>query len=1412
MANTDILSDENTQPSDDARRSVPRRVAKWLAILVIGIVALIAFLLVALNTGPGKRFIVEQIVNYKMENGVSIDIGRLRGSIYGEMFIDDLKVSDHKGVFLTSPELRMNWKPFALLSNYVNIRELGAAKVRLMRLPDLLPTEKDPNAPFLPEIDIDIGKLDIGEMIIDPPVTGQKHVATLSGRVHIANRRAQVFADAATLSRPGIAGGDTLKLALDAVPDDNVLSLNARVKGPTGGLIATMAGLTQPIDMSLKGAGDWKAWNGKLLASLGTDKLADVALTARNGTFGIKGSSAPGLMFEGPTQQLLSPALAIDATIAFNDQLADSRIRLASDALRVAADGKIDFAKSSFDNMAVDLQILQPTAIAENLVGNGVNAVLKLDGAFSKPVVDYNLTAAMLGFGDTRLQRFAAQGVARIDTDRILIPVSARVARITGLNEAVGGLLTNVTLNGDIAIEGPRILSDNIVVRSDRLNAKAIVLADLDKGIYTGAVNGRVNDYRIESVGIFNLQTDIDLKAQANGGYALVGKVSARSSQLFNDGVRNFLGGNTLITSNVAYGSDGTARISNLRVGAPSFRLTGGNGSYTSNGGIRFSANAYSDQYGPLGVRASGTIAEPVAFVTAARPGVGIGLVNLEAAIRGGARGYNIQASGGTNYGPFDAKVLVESGGGPLAIDIDRLLFAGVNFDGRVVQTGAGPFAGKLNAAGQGISGTINLSNQNAFQRADFSARANGARIPGDYNIQVGRAIIDGNIVLFDTPQVIADAQLANVNYGDMSINAARAKVNYRGGSGTAKVLAEGYSGVPFRVAANAALTPQLWRVALDGRANSIDFKTNGAAQIVPLKNGYRLRPARIDFSKGSVRLAGTFADSIKVQSRLDKLDLSLVNTVIPGLGLNGSATGSLDFNQTNSNAFPSADARITVNNFTRTSLSAISKPVDISFVGRLLTDGGDARALIRRNGTVIGRMQASLSPLPPGRGSWVTRLLGAPLSGGIRYNGPADVLFSLAALKDQKLSGPIGVAADFSGQVQSPVLNGVIRANNLTYENEAFGTRLTNMKINGNFASDRLEIDQLTANAGNGTVSATGRIGFSAAQGFPMQINVKMDNARLARSDDLSATATGNLSVVNNAQGGLISGTIELPETRYKFSYPGGSEVAQLTGIRRKPPAGRQRVTGDRQPAAAAPVPSNWKLDLAVKADNRIFISGLGLESEWGTDLKIRGTTANPQIVGTVTAIRGNYSFSGRRFTLDEGLIRFVGGNAFNPEIDLSATADIDNVTAILNVTGSAQKPQIAFTSQPALPQDEIISRILFGSSVQNLSAIQAIQLASSLNSLRGGSGGLNPLGKLQSATGFDSINILGADKNTGRGTALAVGKYLTDDIYLQVITDSKGFTATQIEIALSRSLSILSQAGSFGETNVNLRYSKDY
>ncbi|NJM51022.1 MAG: translocation/assembly module TamB [Sphingomonadales bacterium] len=964
-------------------------------------------------------------------------------------------------------------------------------------------------------------------------------------------------------------------------------------------------------------------------------------------------------------------------------------------------------------------------------------------------------------------------------------------------------------LSGDLAYANNRILSDNLKIKSDRIDAGAVLVADLNSGLYTGALKGRVNDYRIETVGVFNIETDVDLKTKGKG-FALSGSVNARSTRIFNQGARDFLGGNSLISANISYGSDGVIRIASARAASPSFRLTQGRGNYSPTGGIDFTASGNSVQYGPLGLRLTGSVSAPVARIAAARPGFGVGMANILATVRGNGRGYDVTASGETSYGPFTANAAILAGSGPLTIDIARADFAGIGVSGRVSQTASGPFAGQLTGAGQGFDGSIALSSYQAKQRVVIDATGNNMRLSGPANLTAGRAIIAADIILYDQPQITADVQLADATINASRIALGRAKINYAAGRGAAQIYAEGRSGAPFRMAANADLSPDLWRIAAKGRVNGLNVTTASPLRIIPRRNGYEIMPSTINIADGKVQIAGKYGDAIDIESRLTAVNLAALNPMFPGLGIGGKATGSLDWYQASSRAFPQADARLQLDDFTRTSLASQSLPVDINVVGRLLPDGGNARMVIRRRGAAVGRVQIDLRPLAPGAGPWTERLLQAPLSGGIRYNGPADTIFSLAALPDQSLKGNVGMAADFSGRLSRPQISGIVRANDLVYENGAYGTRLTAMRVRGTFTNDRLQVTELTAKAGNGTVSGSGFVSLSSAQGFPVQLELDLDNARLARSDMIAAEASGKISVINNANSpAVIRGTLRLPETRYKIVRQGSAQVARLTGVRRKPALKGKRITGDPDPIDS--LPSKWQLDIALVSDNQLYVSGMGLESEWAADLKITGTTDDPRITGQVNLVRGTLGFAGRSFELQSGRINF-NGPATNPSIRISASSEIDGVTTNVNIAGTGQNPDIIFAATPNLPQDEIIARILFGSSVGELSALQAVQLASSLNALRGSSGGLNPLGVLQSSTGIDRLRILAPDTSTGRGTSVAFGQYITNDVYVEIVTDARGYTANQIEISLTPALSVLSQFSSFGSSNVNVRYRKDY
>ena len=1401
------------------RRSRARAAARYSGFALLGVLLLILAVFLWLNTDLGRRYVVSQINNLETASGLDIDVGRIEGSLFGELTLHDLRLKDSKGLFFVAPEAELDWRPFAYFRNQVDIRGLDIPTARLLRLPEL--RAGDPNAPLLPDIDIYVGRLRIERMQVDPGVTGYRHLLTMSGSARVDDGRAQLSLDTSAIEGPGLPGGDRLALRLDAVPEQNRLDLGLRLEAPAAGFVARLTGLDKPLVAAIDGKGSWADWRGRARAALGGEGLLSLAIGARDGTISLDGPIAPGLMMaEGPLRRLLAPHAQLNLVARLDNRRADTRLRLSAPALSVGAEGLIDLGQSRFENLRLAARLSRPGAIAPNLSARDLRLAMVLNGAFGTPFVAYDLEAGALGFDGTIVEGLRARGRAKVDADRIAIPVSASARRITGLNPAVGGLLNNVRLDGILNYSGGKILSDDLRIRSDKLAATAIVVADLQRGEYRAGLQGRVDNYAIEGVGLLDITSDLDVVSN-RGGFGIKGKVAVRTRRIDNQTARDLLGGQATASADIAMAPSGIFRIDNLRLNAPLMRITSGGGSYGPGDRIALRATGRSSRYGLLSVIVTGTLARPQVQLIAASPGFGIGLRDVKATVRATANGYAISATGQSAYGPFEAEVTILSGRGPMTIDVHRLLFAGMTFTGRIVQTPAGPFAGTLAMTGRGMSGTVRLAAAGQYQRADIQARAAGAEIPGERPILIQRGLLAATIVFY--PDIVpideqgrlmsgtsiqADVQLAGVRSDNFALSRARAVIDYRGGRGTAKLFAEGTSGVSFRIAANAVLTPDLIRAAVHGQVNRIPFRLASPAELRKVGTAWQLAPTRIVFPQGSVLLAGRYGDGLVVQSRLRDFDLSILNAFSPGLGLGGKATGSVDFAQASPAAFPRADARISIAGFTRTGIAVRSTPVDIALAGTLRPEGAALNALVRRGGAVVGRVQARLQPIAA-NGGWMERLMASPLGGGIRYNGPAEILWSLVGAGSQHLSGPIGIAADFSGRVDDPQLTGVVRANNMTFVDETYGTRITSLAVRGRFTSSRLEIEKLAGRAGRGTVEGQGSIGFAAAAGYPMDIRLILKDAQLARSDALEATISGNVAITNSrAAGALIAGDLQLPELRYQIVRQGAAQVIDLAGVRRK--GEPLPVPGEQ--AEAEGVPSIWKLDLRLRANNEVFIAGMGLESEWSTDLRVQGTSATPSLLGGAELVRGTYSFSGRRFTVTKGRIEFTGARPPNPRLDIAASADIDGVTVNILVGGRANNPQIAFTSSPALPQDEILARILFGGSVTEISALQAVQLAASLNSLRGGSGGLNPLGALRSATGLDRLRILGADDTTGRGTAIAAGFYVSNDIYLEIITDARGFTATQLEIALSKALSLLSQVGSSGGSNINLRYRKEY
>jgi translocation and assembly module TamB len=451
----------------------------------------------------------------------------------------------------------------------------------------------------------------------------------------------------------------------------------------------------------------------------------------------------------------------------------------------------------------------------------------------------------------------------------------------------------------------------------------------------------------------------------------------------------------------------------------------------------------------------------------------------------------------------------------------------------------------------------------------------------------------------------------------------------------------------------------------------------------------------------------------------------------------------------------------------------------------------------------VIGRAQARLAPIGAGA-TLGDRLLAAPLFAQLRYDGPIDTIWRLSGIETIDLSGPVAVGADVGGTLHDPTIRGSLATSAARLESATTGTIIDKIVARGRFNGSRLLIDQFTgATKDNGSLSGHAAFDFAGARGLGMDIALNAQHAVLLARDDIGATVTGPLTITSNGKGGTIAGNVKLDRSYYRFGKAAQQGVPHL--------AVHEINREDEDDDNTAPSP--WSLDLTTDARNQLFVRGLGLDSEWRAKLAIKGTVDNPAITGRADLVRGNYQFAGRRFDLDRGIIRFGGGIPVDPALDIVAKANIQGVSASIQVSGTGLKPEINFTSTPALPEDELLSRLLFGTSIADLSAPEALQLAAAVNGLRtGGKGSLDPINAIRKVAGLDRLRIEPADITTGQKTSIAAGKYIGKRTYVELVTDGQGYSATRIEFQVTRWLTLLSTVSTIGRQSANVRISKDY
>jgi translocation and assembly module TamB len=1383
----------------------PRRgVHAWLVALVKFLAGVALALLLAagalvafLDTGPGHRFIVDRIAAMTPSSGLRIRIGRIEGSIWRRTQLRDVRVYDPDGLFAESPAIDLDWRPIDFLRGRLQIHEARSDLVILHRAPQLVPS-REPR-PVLPGYDIHVGRLDVRQLRIGAAVTGRERSGSLTGEAEIRSGRALIGLAAEIRD-----GGDRVRLRIDAEPDRDRFDMEARIDAPANSVVGAMVGTRRPLRLAVGGDGVWTRWAGVAQLDVSGRRTAELRLTMNRGALGMNGWAAPAPFLNGKLQRLTAPRVRVDGAGALRDRRLAGRLSLRSAALRIDARGTLDLAQSRYDGVEIAADLLQPPAMFPNMTGRQIRLSALLDGQFGEASFVYRLTAPRMAFDETGFEDVRATGRGALSSWPVRIPILATARRVTGVGDVAGGILGNLRVQGVLQVTPQRLSGDRLALTSDRLRGLISLGIDLRTGVYAVALTGGLRTYAIPGFGVVDVLSELRAVPGPGGrGTVVAGRARAWVRRLDNRFLATIAGGLPQLDTNLVRGPDGVIRFSGLRLAAPSLTLAGA-GLRRRDGTFAFEGSGRHADYGPVNLTLDGQIDRPRLAIRLERPVDALGLRDVLLNLEPSDIGYAWRAEGGSTLGPFtgNGAVLLPAGGAA-SFQVATLNVSGTRASG-ALRSDPGGFTGRLDVDGGGLTGRLLFNPVEGMQRIGVNLLANDASFIGPPPIAIRRGTIDG-VVLLDPAGTSIDGriQARGISRGGVFIASLDAQARLRGGQGRVAGRIAGSRGRDFNLDFAAEVTPNRYSVTGSGMLDRRPLELTGPAVFTSTPEGWRLERSEFRFAGGSASLAGLFGSRTEIDARLEAMPLTVMDMFYPGLGLGGIASGVLRYNAAAADAPPTGEANLRVRGLTRAGLVLSSRPVDIGLNARL--DGVNAalRAVAVSEGQTVGRAQARISPIG-GSGSLFDRLARAPMRAQIRYNGAADTLWRLTGIELLDLSGPAAIGADMRGTLADPVIAGSVVTRGARLESAVTGMVIDNLESVGRFGGSELQIQRFTGRSENGgTVAGSGMLDFSADRGVGMRFDVRAENARLLDRDDIRTSVTGDLAIRSDGDGGSIAGAVEVTEGRFRLGSATASAQVPRLNVREI-----NRIDAGPVERRLSP----WRLALDVNARRGMRVTGLGMNSEWRAEVRVAGTVTEPRITGDAVLLRGTYDFAGRRFDLVRGNIRFKGESPINPELDIAAEVRERGLNAQIRVTGDSQRPDIAFTSTPALPQDELLSRILFGTSITNLSAPEAVQLASAVASLNDPRGGLDPINLVRRSIGLDRLRILPADVTQGIGTQLAAGKYFGRRVYVEVVTDGRGYSATTVEYQITRWLSLLSSISTIGRESVNVRVSRDY
>ncbi len=422
------------------------------------------------------------------------------------------------------------------------------------------------------------------------------------------------------------------------------------------------------------------------------------------------------------------------------------------------------------------------------------------------------------------------------------------------------------------------------------------------------------------------------------------------------------------------------------------------------------------------------------------------------------------------------------------------------------------------------------------------------------------------------------------------------------------------------------------------------------------------------------------------------------------------------------------------------------------------------------------------------------------PIKGTATWNGSIAPLWALLPLDDHILAGTVMLDLAVAGTFSAPQIQGQLHLKDGRYENIPGGTVLRNLDLDlSTERGDDLVLAMTARDTRNGTASVAGRLVRGENGSWSADLAGELQQLQVLARDDASGAVSGKITYKGPLASGLLKGDLAVARGAINLDATGVPEVPLLRSY------AITKAEGDTDVVVRPPSPITF--DISLSMADPLRVEGRGLLSAWRGQLYISSSIAAPNVVGSVSSERGTFTFLGQSFDLESGTVTFTGGGRIDPTLNIVAVREVTGITVTVNITGRANAPTIVLSSRPALPQDEVLARLMFNRSAGELGPLESLQLASAAADMSGlARGGIS--GMVRRTFGLDTFSFGGQS-----GNAVVVGRQLGRNVFLS-IEQSVNSTSRVFVLSwrLTSHFSLRSSASDQTGADLGVFWRKDY